>query len=86
MHRKGVPAAVVGERVKAVEAVEMSWAEIVEEARKTEELWVADASMAWYRGHADETWDLKSTLHRNRRLREGDEDASAAGRPSGPAS
>lgn len=47
-----------------MENVEMSWAEIVEEARATEEQWLADGSMAWYRGHADVTWALTATLHR----------------------
>lgn len=47
-----------------MENVEMSWAEIVEETRTTEEQWLADGSMAWYRGHADVTWALRATLHR----------------------
>jgi hypothetical protein len=42
----------------------MSWTEIVKEARTTEEQWRAEGSIAWYRGHADATWELKSTLHR----------------------
>ncbi len=39
-----------------------SWTDIVQEVSALEELWLADGSMAWYRGHADETWELKSTL------------------------
>jgi FRG domain-containing protein len=42
----------------------MSWREIVETAAQLEESWRAGGSLAWYRGHADATWELKSTLHR----------------------
>lgn len=54
---------VVAEVAVAAEK-EMSWAEIVEAAGKLEEEWRADSSLAWYRGHADASWDLMSTLHR----------------------
>jgi hypothetical protein len=42
----------------------MSWEEIVATASKLEEEWRADASLAWYRGHADTTWLLECSLHR----------------------
>ena len=42
----------------------MTWADIVREVATLEEQWLADGSMAWYRGHADAGWKLKSTLHR----------------------
>jgi len=51
------------EEVAAVEK-ETSWAKIVETAGKLAEEWRMDGSLAWYRGLPDETFELKSTLHR----------------------
>jgi hypothetical protein len=53
----------VAERAEATKH-EMRWADIVREVSALEEQWLANGSMAWYRGHAAATWNLKSTLHR----------------------
>lgn len=45
-------------------AVEMSFADILKTTQEIEEKWRSDGSMAWYRGHADAKWELKSTLNR----------------------
>lgn len=55
----------VAEEVPAAAAeTEMTWAAIVEKAGKLAEEWRLDGSLAWYRGHALDTWELKCTLHR----------------------
>jgi hypothetical protein len=51
-------------RTVQIRSVEMSWAEIVQETRSLEDQWQSEGSQAWYRGHADASWELKPTLHR----------------------
>jgi hypothetical protein len=40
------------------------WNDIVSKARALDERFRAEGSIAWYRGHRDAAWELKSTLHR----------------------
>jgi hypothetical protein len=42
-----------------------SWQQILKETYELEDVWRSEGSTAWYRGHADATWELKSTLHRH---------------------
>jgi len=54
----------VVEEAAAAAEKEMSWAEIVETAGKLEEEWRTNSSLAWYRGHRNESYELVCTLHR----------------------
>jgi hypothetical protein len=43
----------------------MTWSAIVDQARSLSERFRADGSVAWYRGHQSENWELKSAAHRH---------------------
>ena len=41
------------------------WNETVSTARELQDRFRAEGSIAWYRGHRQSSWKLKSTLHRH---------------------
>ena len=43
----------------------MTWNDILARAKALSDRYRADGSLAWYRGHRDATWKLKSTAHRH---------------------
>ncbi|HEX7721889.1 MAG TPA: FRG domain-containing protein [Pyrinomonadaceae bacterium] len=43
----------------------MTWNDIVDQAKALHDRYRADGSLAWYRGHRDAAWELKSTMHRH---------------------
>lgn len=42
----------------------MTWNDVVAQARVLSQRFRSDGSVAWFRGHRDASWELKSALHR----------------------